>query len=193
MALLTAQKMGDDMLTESKQKSQEIINNAENMAKSQLGNLAQDIADEEEKLATAKKKTAEYVTLAKEIIFKYSECLDRLDEISAPPVSGTEKKPEPQQKKEQESAPADDSPAADKHEEDIVDTAKEINKNISDLLRDDPTPSGAPDSTDEPTVVFRTKDTSVNWADDDEPTSPRPKFNFDDLQFGANYSDKTDK
>lgn len=186
MALLTAQKMGDDMLNESKQKSQEIINNAENMAKKQLGDLAQEIANEEARLAAAKKKTAEFVSLAKQISFKYSECLDNLDEISAVPADSAENQPE--QKPEQ--APAASEPVIDRHEEEIVDTAKEINKNISDLLRDDPMPAGSAEVTDEPTVVFRTKDTSVNWADDDEPTSPRPKFNFDDLQFGANYSDK---
>lgn len=178
MALLTAQRMGDDMLTESKQKSDEILANAESMAKKQLGDLAQQIADEEARLEAAKNDTAEFVSFAKKICLKYNECLDRLYEIKASPEKpAPEKTPEPEEK-------------TASREEEIIDAAKEINKNVSDLLRDDPTPSGVPEDEDEPTVIYRTKDTSVNWADDDEPTSPRPKFNFDDLQFGANYSDK---
>ena len=47
MALLTAQKMGDDMLSESKQKSADMIANAEKMAKEKMGVLAQEIANEE--------------------------------------------------------------------------------------------------------------------------------------------------
>ncbi|MBR7081466.1 MAG: DivIVA domain-containing protein [Oscillospiraceae bacterium] len=180
MALLTAQRMGDDMITESKQKSEEIIGNAESMAKKQLGELAQEIADEQARLESAKKDTAEFVSFAKKLCEKYNECLDRLDEVSAVP-----EKPEAEPEKE----PSPEDKAASRENE-IVDAAKEINKNVSDLLRDDPMPADAPEDEGEPTVIYRTKDTSVNWADDDEPTSPRPKFNFEDLRFGDNYSDK---
>jgi len=183
MALLTAQRMGDDMLNESKQKSQEIISNAETMAKKQLGELAAEIADEQAKLAAAKEKTAEFVAVAKQISERYNNCLDNLDEIRAEPEEESAEVSEPEETPIQE-------PDVDEREEEIVDTAKEINKSVSDLLRDDPIPSGTSADDDEPTVIYRTKDTSVDWSDDDEPTSPRPKFNFDDLQFGTNYSDK---
>ncbi len=39
------------------------------------------------------------------------------------------------------------------------------------------------------TKLFRKLSDEEIWADD-EPTSPRPKFNFDDLKFGSNYDNE---
>ena len=33
----------------------------------------------------------------------------------------------------------------------------------------------------------------LDWDEEDEFTTPRPKFNFSDLKFGSNYSDKEEK
>ena len=187
MALLTAQKMGDDMLTESKQKSAEMIANAEKLAREKMGALAQEIADEEARLQAAKEKTAQFIMMAKSILEKYTGSLDDLGELSAAAVEAPVEAPAAPVF--EEPAPVEEpAPAVDEKEEEIVDTAKEINQNVFDLFKDEPAPADS--EVDEPTIMFSTKDTSVNWSDDDEPTSPRPKFNFDDLQFGANYSDR---
>ena len=37
------------------------------------------------------------------------------------------------------------------------------------------------------TKRFRRKSSGIDWDDDDEPTSPRPKFDFSDLKFGKNF------
>lgn len=185
MALLTAQKMGDDMLSESKQKSAEMIANAEKMAREKMGTLAQEIANEEARLQAAKEKTAQFVMMAKTIMEKYVDSLDALSELKGTPApAAPAAEPEaPVQEPAPEEVPVDDA-----KEEEIIDTAKEINQSVFELFKDEPAPEG--EEVDEPTIMFRTKDTTVNWSDDDEPTSPRPKFNFDDLQFGSNYSDR---
>lgn len=183
MALLTAQKMGDDMLTESKQKSAEMIANAEKLAREKMGVLAQEIADEEARLQAAKEKTAQFIAASKTILEKYVHSLENLDELKGKTLAAPVYVPV-----EEAPAPAAESPVIDEKEEEIVDAAKEINKSISDLFKDEPAPADS--DAEEPTIMFRTKDTSVDWSDDDEPTSPRPKFNFNDLQFGSNYSDR---
>ena len=185
MALLTAQKMGDDMLSESKQKSAEMIANAEKLAREKMGVLAQEITNEEARLQAAKEKTAQFVMMAKTIMEKYTDSLDALSELKGANVAVSAPAPEAAPAEVPAEEPA---PEADAKEEEIVDTAKEINQSVFELFKDEPAPAG--EEADEPTIMFRTKDTTVDWSDDDEPTSTRPKFNFDDLQFGANYSDR---
>ena len=50
---------------------------------------------------------------------------------------------------------------------------------------------GAKDNLDEtkrvPDLSAALDETKI-WTDEDEETTPRPKFNFDDLQFGKNVN-----
>lgn len=202
MALLTAQKMGDDLLSDAKEKSSTMIADADKQAQEKIAEYQQAIENEEAKYNLAKEKTQQFVLASTKIIENYSEFLSNLDDMAGNVRASEEKaetapapapQPKAQPQKPTAAPAAAAAPEADKEakrEEEIVDTAKQIDAFISNMLKDDPNPSNAPaSSADEQTRVFRTKDTTVDWSDDDEPTSPRPKFDFNNLQFGTNYSD----
>ena len=227
MALLTAQKMGDEMVNEANKKRDELMEQAEADSKARVEELRRELADEEARLSAAKEATRNYVESARELVRNHDEFLSRLDEITAPePV---EPEPDPEWKREEE----------------IVDTARAIDSAVTKLVEEETAPyipaaAEAPDAApaaeaapveepvfdtavfeeiraeapkfdepafaepqaeapkfDEPAVdapiqsdthTFRMKTPDVDWSDEDEPTSPRPKFNFDNLKFGDNYS-----
>ena len=176
MALLTAQRMGEDLLSEAKQKSSELRINAEEELQQRIREISEAIADEETRLDAAKKETSQFVEASNELITQYKELLLKLDEIKSPEVI--------------EPAPT--------REEKIVNAAKQIDSVVAKLLKDDkeeeaPQIADAADDEGEPTKLFHIKTEFSDWSDEDEPTSPRPKFNFDDLKFGSNYSVKEDE
>jgi len=174
MALLTAQKMGDDLLVEAQQKHDAMMADARQTLDAQIADLKSKIADEKARLDAAKETTTKFVSASRELISQHSDFLAKLDTITAPEP---EPEPEPSQ------------------EEIIVDTAMEIDKNVSKLLyeqndfQQDSDDDSEYDDFSESTKLFRMKTDDVDWSDDDEPTSPRPKFNFDNLQFGTNYGE----
>ena len=75
-------------------------------------------------------------------------------------------------------------PAADEKEDKIMGAAIEIDSAVSKLIENTPDYQSGNDASQEQTKVFNKR---PHYDDEDEPTSPRPKFNFDDLQFGSNY------
>jgi hypothetical protein len=64
-----------------------------------------------------------------------------------------------------------------------MDTAREIDSAVDRLYSKKPERAGFDDE-GEPTKRFR----SVEREDDSEETSPRPKFDFENLKFGYNYT-----
>ena len=181
MALLTAQKMGDDLISEAKMKSEAMLTDTETAVNRRLSELSHEIADEEARLQAVKESTAQVVEASQEIIKQHMVFLSRLNEITSP-----EPEPEPE-------------PVPSKEDE-IVNTAKQIDQNVASMLSDDPSPmqekadqpsASAQEDLDEsePTRLFTVKKGDSDDEDDDA-TSPRPKFDFENLQFGSNYSDK---
>ena len=71
--------------------------------------------------------------------------------------------------------------------DDVADTAKQIDDALSNMAEDDSDPFASLLNDDEQTKLFQPKN-EFDKPDDDEPTSPRPKFNFNNLKFGSNYS-----
>ena len=208
-ALLSAQKMSDDMLADAQKKSEEMIAEAEKKSKQMVENSEYTVREqmrqcdkklefEKKRLQEAQEKTVLFLQASRQIMEKHASFIDRLEELkykteepkeekkAEEPAPAVEAKPAPAVQPEKPAAPAAPQMTQSEidREKEIVDTAKEIDKAVADLFRDD---NDAPAT--ENTVVFRTKDTTVDWSDDDEPTSPRPKFNFDDLKFGSNYDE----
>jgi cell division initiation protein len=183
MALLTAQKMGDDMVAKAKSESEEMLSNTEKDAAAKREAADKQLADEAYRIQEAKKATEEYVAASRKLCQQHMDFLAKLSAVEAPEVE----------------APAVDP--AEAREEKIMDAAKAINESVSKIVGDEPQPKAEekaeepaaepaqnPDE-DEPTKVFKSPG-GVDWDDDDEPTSPRPKFNFENLQFGDNYDPK---
>lgn len=176
MALLTAQKMGDDLLAEAKEKSNSLLSQTDFEAKKKMEQLRYEIEAEEARLKAAKEKTAEFVKSFRDLVSSHSEFLSNLDNMVIPAAAAAEApKPSPAEKKEEE----------------ILNATKEIDSNVSKIFSDDePAPAPVHDDEGEPTRLYKKKtDKSVNFEEDDEPVSPRPKFDFDNLKFGANYTD----
>ena len=183
MALLTAQRLGDEITADAKKKSEELLSQTEIDIRDRLLEMKSKFAEEDARLKSVKDETRKFVMASQEIIRQHAiflsklEELNRESEISAPAVeegpeslyhaSSTE--PEPAESNE------------------INDTAKQIDNAIFNMAEDDSDPFASLLDDEEQTKLFRPKN-EFDKPDDDEPTSPRPKFDFNNLKFGANYS-----
>ena len=212
MALLTAQKMGDDLLEEANRKKEEILAEAEQVYQKKVEETNASIAVEEARLNAAKSATADYVNGVKALIASHVDVLSRLDEITGPVIQ-----PAPVQ----EEAPAIEEPVREEtSEEDKVREIEEAMRKIA--LEDEDVPENIDelknvdgqelaDSAIDDLSSYKklfdddtpTSDVSLDDAlqedkgsgdgetlkvpeEDLDATTPRPKFAFDDLQFGSN-------
>ena len=183
MALLTAQRMGEEVVSDANKKKDEIILSADTEAQSRLDAIAKSIEDEELRLSVAAKETAKFIEISQTIIRKHSEFLTKLESarrVVRPDIV----KHEPEEEEQHEKHPT--------REEEIADTAEQIGNAVEKIVNSDASVSGrtaragsAPipiyDDENEPTKSFPI-------GDEDEPVTPRPKFDFDDLKFGANFT-----
>lgn len=168
MALLTAQKMGDDMVKEAEQKKTALLEDAETAANRRMEELRVEIEAEEFRLAAAKERTRSFVEATRRLITEQEDFIARLGELLPPVPQEPEKAPE--------------QIAAEKEEE-ILDTASQIDAAVSKIVSQEEEPKKFDDE-GEPTRLFKIAD----HDDDEEDVTPRPRFDFKDLQFGKNYS-----
>ena len=220
MALLTAQRMGEEITVEANRAKDEMLLNTEAEIKSKLSDTAKRVTDEEMRLAVATKETAKFIELSQAIMRKHSEFLEKLEAArravkpkaepkqAAPDAAARTQrtvKPAPAVKEApvEKEAPAP-KPAPQQNPvvpapvqgfeiDDIADQIGSIVGQITDDQAPPPPPPGdtpAYTNDEPPPSLFEDDDDSVKlYSPDDEPeeTSPRPKFDFDDLKFGANF------
>ena len=79
MALLTAQRMGDEIMSDANKEKDQRLQNADSEAKARLEEAARRVADEEMRLSVAAKETAKFIELSQAIIKKHSEFLTKLE------------------------------------------------------------------------------------------------------------------
>ena len=243
MALLTAQRMGEEITVEAKRTKEEMIQNTEIEIKAKLTDTAQRVSEEETRLALAAKETAKFIELSQAIMRKHSEFLSKLEtarravkpkltERQAAPAQRQQRAPKAQAMQEPEpnlapiapvapqemqAAPMDmapqaapaqrQQPVADPAQEtkpiptvgggdfEIDDIASQISSVVEQISEDEvPAPQArqATPAEEPPSSLFEDDDGSVKLYSPDESapeeiTSPRPKFDFDDLKFGANF------
>jgi len=166
MALLTAQRMGEEITIEANKKKDATIKGAEQEAKARLSQTAKRIADEELRLDVAAKETAKFIKLSQEIMRKHSEFLTKLE------TARRAVRPDP------EPPP----PPPPTYHEQMADAAEHIGSAVERLTSND-APAQAYEDGGEPTKQFTIKA-------DDESDTPKPKFDFDDLKFGSNFDSK---
>lgn len=214
MALMTAQKMSDDMMAETQAKCDEMVRKAEAEANSKRNSLNEDLTLEIERLEAAKAETLKFVAASKKLVEDQARFLLKVDkythemikdsEESAPKCDEPLRSPEPEPGTPAvQSAP---QPAA-KPVKETSDTLKEIDDFVSDIMEsvgDDKSEEYSSadlntrvydPSLDETKRVPVISDEDVKiahseWTEEDEEITPRPKFKFDDLQFGSNYKDE---
>ncbi len=228
MALLTAQKMSDDMMAETKGKCDEMLAAAARDSDESRARAAEDITHEAMKLEAAKVKTAAFVSASRQILDQYEAFLEKLDAVntqyggaapaSAQPVEPAREpvfSPEPERVRmpaapagqpesqpeaapEPEAAPAisAEPPAppegVDLGEEMEPETPAGKDGNDGSAAADDMTAATRRIDIDSVRRFYsgdgETK--RLAWDEEDEMTTPRPKFDFSDLRFGANYGDE---
>ena len=163
-ALLTAQKMADDLVAEAEQKRNKLLQSAEADAKARIGEIQQEIRDEQLRLAAAQNATAAYVAKLKELYQHEMDYLNGLSTITAPveqadPVASAVKDIEENVEKlvqQEEAAPAPQAEGS------LYAELMELNRNGGEA-------QAKPED------------------DEDEVEEPTRRIDFDHLQFGKDY------
>jgi len=83
-ALVTAQKMADEMISEAEQKKTAILSAAKKQATGAIASLQQDTAHEQARLAAAQNATSAYLSKLKELCRHEMEYLASLSQLSPP-------------------------------------------------------------------------------------------------------------
>lgn len=193
LALSSAQKMADDMMAETQAKCDALLAEAEKAADAKRANAARDITAEEVKLNKAKHETEKFLESAKALIAHFGEALDKAgDELDLSEVPVTPLQPEhepissPEPERNTKEPVKTAAPVLEPEE-----SASSIEDFVQDVMQGGSTYDPSLDETKRvPDLSEHEGDTKI-WTDEDEETTPRPKFNFDDLQFGSNvHNDK---
>ena len=163
-ALLTAQKMADDLVAEAEQKRNKLLQNAEVDAKARIGEIQQEIRDEQLRLAAAQNATAAYVAKLKELYQHEMDYLNGLSKLTAPAVQA----------------------------DPVASAVKDIEENVEKLVQQEDAAS-APQAEGglyaELMELNRKSEEPQAKAEDDEDEAEEPtrRIDFDHLQFGKDY------
>jgi cell division initiation protein len=207
MALLTAQRLGDDITAEARRKSETLLSQTEADIRDRLLEMKSKYADEDARLKSLKEETRKFVVVSQEIIRQHSLFLARVEGLGREPEPERASAPEPEEsampaierslgaEKQPEQAwtptfertPAAEKPQGRTKEEEISDTARQIDDAIYRITDAESDPFTPLFKDEESSKLFRPKQAGEK-PEDDEPTSPRPKFDFSNLKFGPNYS-----
>lgn len=163
-ALLTAQKMADDLVAEAEQKRSKLLQNAEADAKARIGEIQQEIRDEQLRLAAARNATAAYVAKLKELYQHEMDYLNGLSTITAPV-----EQPDP-----------------------VASAVKDIEQNVEKLVQQEeaaPAPQAEGGLYAELMELNRSggEEQTKEKDEEDEVEEPTRRIDFDHLQFGKDY------
>jgi cell division initiation protein len=187
MALLTAQKMGDNMVKEAKEKSEAIIADATSEAEQRLAEISHQVKEEEARLKVAREATSAYTREAASLTEKIGSFL------AAVPTLEMEKRAR---------EPKEESTPEEKREEEIMDAVHDIDGAVSKITEEEiPTdPAAVPEAEAEPAAepIPEAEAPAEPVAppkpkyDDEGEYTIRPKFDFDNLRFGTNMNGEDD-
>jgi len=183
MALLTAQRMGEEITVEANKQKEETLKIADEEANAKVSQVAQLVDAEKAKLEIASKETAKFIQLSQAIMQRHSEFLTKLETarraVAVVPMKDSAPPPTP--------------------DEQFSDVASQIDSAVEKITSSDATASvpSAGSALIQPEVYDEGEFSDTIYVDEDEsrvleeqsdqPTSPRPKFDFEDLKFGANF------
>jgi cell division initiation protein len=192
MALLTAQKMSREMMDEATNKSKNIVEEAEYAARSKIEELRLEVREEELRLEAAKKTTADFVAMASELCQKQQDFLADVEKLTVPGESEPVKPRTAfeQAEKAQNPFSSIEESVARIYENTIRSEDAGRSGYAEPEAEEDTEPEEEQrNAADEKTKVFPSVSSQPAPELDDmsEPTSPKPKFNFTNLQFGSNY------
>ena len=185
-ALLTAQRMADEMVAEAEAKKNELLQNVEADAKVRRIQLQQELANEEARLSAARQATAEYVGKLKELYQHEMDYLNGLGKLTvaapkADPVSETAQAIEHavEESVREEEKITIEVPVEDKQDSGLYAELMELNMNPAEgerhkrpIRQPIETPAPAPSESEE------------------DDTAPTRRIDFSNLQFGKDYEIK---
>ena len=148
MALLTAQKMGDELVNEAAKQKSTMLAGVEEEVESRRAELTQSAQAAEEKLAAAKAENSAYAARIRETLAQIEAGLAALEAESVLP----------------------ETPA-------VPEAAEAATQ-----------PEPAPELPAEPAGEAPAPASPISEDEDDEDATPRPKFDFEDLKFGKNFT-----
>ena len=225
MALLTAQRMGEEITIEAAKTKDDMIKSADDEVRIKYAEFSHKLSLEEARLAAASKETKKFIDLSYAILRKHTEFLKKLEtathidgassaasakpvaapipiapppeqEQAAPPVAPTMPTPAPKSASRSAKSVAKQEP-----EVEIENIAEQIGNAVEQMttVSAEAAPSVAPlaspvplapsDSAEQNSLFEKIGDTvELPTAEElSADISPRPKFDFDDLKFGANF------
>jgi len=196
MALLTAQRMGEEITSDANKKKDEMLRNADKEMHDRFTEMEKRIADEKLRLDVAAKETAKFIEVSQMVLRKHSEFLSKLEaahRVVQPRIEDYQA-PEPQPIRQPT------------REEQITTTAGQIGS-VMERMANPTTPVQVPVQVPVPAPVpiptpvpAYQPAPAPTYEDEGEPTkqysmkseddsiTPRPKFDFDDLKFGTNFN-----
>ena len=197
MALLTAQKMGDDLLEEANRKSAAMLSDADAAYRKRSEEIAAALAEEEARLDAAKSATAEYVRRVGELMRDHAEYLSQLDKLNITEKKDETPAPEEQTGEKPESIKPVSSVTFEEQTEEepsLTESEEEAIRQITETMRKiaDEEPDTAKNEA-EPTAGPAPEEAHKAESETQQNVTPRPKFNFENLQFGTNYNPDDDK
>ena len=181
-ALMTAQRLADDMVQEAQRKRDEILQAAQGEAQGQLENIRREIANEESRLAAAQSATAAYVTQLRELHAKELAYLDGLGELCADVPA-----PTPADPVEEAVSEIDDS-VQRLVAQAMADAAAE-SRRLKESAAQAQQPAQEDDLSDTAEFPIASQE-SETPEDEDEDDRPRRRIDFGKLQFGREYEIK---
>lgn len=177
MALLTAQKMGDDMVKEAKEKSEAMLTNAQAESQEKLSDMQLQIEKEEARLKVAKEATAAYTREALTLTQKLEQFLTAIPGLEM---------------EKQDKAPKAEPVPEEVREEQIMDAVHDIDSAMSKITEEE-APAEPETPAEEPAPEVPVAPEAEIPApkpkyDDEGEYTIRPKFDFDNLRFGSNFN-----
>lgn len=171
-ALMTAQRMADEMVQEAEKKKNEILAEAEREAKAKTENIRKEIEAEQFRLTSAQSATAAYVARVRALHEKELAYLDQLHEL----------------------APAA-APAVDEVEEAVSEIDDNVQRLLAQAMADATAENLKAKAAEEPktdledTAEFPVVDSQQAPAAEEDASSTR-RIDFGNLQFGRDYEIK---
>ena len=184
MALLTAQKMGDDLVADAQRKKSDMLAELEMSAETRRLEIDAQLSDEKARLGAAIAEREKFIGDTRQVIEAHLGFLAKIESIKHTPEAN---------------APAPT------REETIQSTAKQIDSAVEKAVSPPAAPQQAAIYDEASAAIAEAIEASEPELDDEgdptrtfmpktaraevEETSPRPKFDFDNLKFGVNFED----
>lgn len=170
-ALMTAQRMADELVKEAQDQRDQLLQQAQAEAKQQVESIRQEVEAEQYRLTCAQQETAAYVQKVKALHQQTLTYLDQLEQIT------------PQQPQEEQPAQPD---AVDQAVSDIDDSVQRlVAKAMAEAKEENEKARQSQDLSD--TAEFPAQGDKEPEHDDMEQTT---RIDFGELQFGRDYEIK---